>query len=115
MTVKIIIDRKFKEAPQAEDIRTLNDLRIRAMGQEGYISGETLVETDDFKKVVVLSVWSNIDDWDIWVHSRERQVLEAKLTPKLEHTPNIRSFMSGADSLREILSQVVHDSDVAET
>ena len=115
MTVKIIIDRKFKEAPQAEDIRTLNDLRIRAMGQEGYIGGETLVETDDYRKVVVLSVWSSIDDWEIWINSRERQKLESKLAPQLEQPPNIRSFMLGADSLREILTQVVHDSDVAET
>jgi hypothetical protein len=32
MTVKIIIDRQFKGAPRAADIRILDDLRMRAMG-----------------------------------------------------------------------------------
>ena len=113
MTVKIIIDRQFKEAPKAEDIRILNDLRIRDMGHPGYISGETLVELEDNKKIMGLSVWAGIDDWETWRNSRERGKLEAELSHHLEGLPKIRVFMLGADSLRELLSQVVHESEVA--
>ncbi len=34
MSVKIIIERKFKDAPNVEDIRTINDLRIKVMRQK---------------------------------------------------------------------------------
>lgn len=113
MTVKIIIDRQFKQTPRAEDIRIFNDLRIRAMGQNGYISGETLVDVEDNKKIVVLSVWTNIDDWLTWRDSSEREKLEAELSPQLEEPAKVRAFRLGADSLREILAQVVHDSELA--
>ena len=113
MTVKIIIDRQFKEAPRADDIRILNDLRIRAMGQTGYISGETLVDVEDNKKLVVMSVWANLADWETWRDSGERTRLEAELSSFLEEPTNVRAFMLGADSLRKILEQVVHDSELA--
>lgn len=113
MTVKIIIDRQFKEAPSADDIRIINDLRIRAMGQNGYISGETLVDVEDNKRMVVLSVWSSIDDWNAWRNSKERANLENELSNHLEEPGKIRVFRLGADSLREILSEVLHESEIA--
>ena len=113
MTVKIIIDRQFKEAPSADEIRIFNDLRIRAMGQNGYISGETLVDVEDNKKIVVLSVWTSIGDWETWRDSRERENLEAELSPHLEVPAKIRVFRLGADCLREILTEIVHKSELA--
>ena len=113
MTVKIIIDRQFKEAPRAADIRVFNDLRIRAMGHNGYISGETLVDVEDNKKIVVMSVWTSVDDWETWRDSGERKNLESELSPYLEEPAKVRAFMLGADSLRKILAQVVHDSELA--
>ena len=83
------------------------------MGQNGYISSETLVDVEDNKKIVVMSVWTSIDDWETWRDSGERKKLEAELSPYLEEPANIRAFMLGADSLRKILAQVVHDSELA--
>ncbi|SPD74534.1 hypothetical protein PITCH_A240005 [uncultured Desulfobacterium sp.] len=113
MTVKLIIDRQFRETPKAEDISILNDLRIRAMGQPGYISGETLVAVEDNKNLVVLSNWASIDDWQTWRDSEERSSLEAKLYPQLEGQAKVKVFMLGADSLREILTEVIHNAEVA--
>lgn len=113
MTVKILIDRQFKEAHKANDIRILNDLRIRAMGQTGYISGETLVDAEDNKKLVVMSVWNSIEDWETWKNSAERRTLETELSSCLEEPAKDRVFMLGADSLRKILEQVVHNSELA--
>jgi heme-degrading monooxygenase HmoA len=96
MTVKIIIDRQFKEAHRAADIRIFNDLRIGAMGQNGYISGETLVDVEDNKKIVVISVWKSIEDWETWRDSGERKKLEAELSPYLGEPAKIRAFMLGA-------------------
>ena len=113
MTIKIIIDRQFKKGPSADDIRIFNDLRIRAMGHNGYISGETLVDVEDNKKIVVLSVWSSMDEWETWRDSRERADLETRLSPHLEEPAKIRAFMMGADSLQKILKEVIHESELA--
>jgi len=113
MTIKIIIERQFKDTPKAEIISILNDLRIRAMGQPGYISGETLVEVENNKNLVVLSNWTSIDDWQTWRDSAERSSLEAKLSPHLEGQAKVRVFMLGADSLREILTEVIHNAELA--
>ncbi|MDJ0667122.1 MAG: hypothetical protein QNJ61_07590 [Desulfobacterales bacterium] len=37
MTVKILLERKFKEEPSLEEIKTINELRITAMGKKGYV------------------------------------------------------------------------------
>ena len=113
MTVKIIIDRQFNDAPKAEDIRILNDLRIHAMGQPGYLSGETLVAVEDNKNLVVLSNWASIDDWQTWRDSEERKTLEAKLSPNLKEQAKIRVCMLGTDSLREILTELIHNAEIA--
>ena len=113
MSVKIIIERKFKDAPNVEDIRTVNDLRIKAMRQKGYISGETLVDPEDNRRVVVLSSWTSLEGWATWLNSPERQQLEAKLAPHLEEPTTIRNFLLGSDSLLGAFERIVHDFDVA--
>lgn len=111
MAIKILIERRFKEAPKAEDIRALNELRIRAMQQDGYVSGETLVELEDNRNMVVISVWSSLEEWEKWLNSQDRRMYEAELNPRMESPTNIRAFMLGADFLREILEKVLHDAE----
>ena len=93
MSVKIMIERKFKEAPVPGDFRVINKLRRDAMRQKGYVSGETLVNFENYN-VVVLSVWSSLDDWNAWLNSQERDRLESELTPHLEEPVKIRTFIS---------------------
>ncbi len=97
MTVKILIERKFKEDPGLEEIKTINELRIGAMQRKGYISGETLVDTNDHRRIVVISVWTNKAGWEAWENSDERRKLETNLDKNLKQRPIIRSFMLGAD------------------
>ena len=60
MTVKILLERKFKEDPSLEEIKIINELRIGAMQRKGYVSGETLVDLNDHRRIVVISVCRNI-------------------------------------------------------
>jgi heme-degrading monooxygenase HmoA len=113
MAVKIIIDRKFKEAPMPESLKVINELRILAMQQSGYISGETLVGIEDIQNVVVLSSWSSFEDWERWENSQDRRKLENELTPHLEEPVKIRPFLLGADAIRKLFAKVVHDSEIA--
>ncbi|MGD8837400.1 MAG: antibiotic biosynthesis monooxygenase [Desulfobacteraceae bacterium] len=112
MTVKILLERKFKEEPTLEEIKIINELRIGAMHQPGYVGGETLVDLDDYRKIVVISVWSNKAAWEKWKKSDQRQKLEANLNENLKQRPIIRSFMLGADYLGDVFEEVVHDSEV---
>ncbi len=113
MSVKIIIERRFKGLPDVEDIRTINEIRINAMRQKGYITGETLVDTVDNLRVVVLSSWSSLEGWEAWLNSPERQQLEATLASHLEESATIRTFLLGSDSLLGAFERIVHDVDAA--
>ena len=111
MTVKILIERKFKEDPSVDDIKTINELRMGAMQQNGYVSGETLIDINDHRRIVVISVWADKEKWEAWLNSDERRKLETKLDKHLKQPLMVRSFMLGADYLGEVFEEVVHDSE----
>jgi len=112
MSVKIFIKRKFKERFSAEILPLLNKIRIKAMEQQGYISGETLVNLENSQEVVVISVWSSLDNWKTWLNSQERGELENELNTHMEVPPKITAFMLGADAIKEAFEEFIHDSEV---
>jgi heme-degrading monooxygenase HmoA len=112
MSVKIIIERKLKESPVEEYFRVLEEIRMTAMDQEGYETGETLVDRDDNREVLVVSTWSSLDDWKRWVDSPDRKRLENKLAPFLDGPVKVRNFMLGADALKEAFERFIHDTEV---
>ena len=97
MSIKITIERKFKEALMPEHLRAIEELRIKALRQKGYIGGETVVNFDDNREVLVLSAWSSLDDWKTWISNQERVQLENELASHLKEPVRIRAFMSSAD------------------
>ena len=113
MTVKILLERKFKEDPSLEDVKIINALRIAAMQRKGYVSGETLVDMDDHKRILVISVWTGKSSWDAWLGSGERQRIESDLNKSLKQPPMVRAFMLGADYLGEIFDEVMHESETS--
>ena len=112
MSVKIIIKRKFKRPLVQENLRAIEALRIPALKQKGYVSGETLVNSEDHREVVVLSTWSDFDVFNTWSNSQERAKLENELTPHLEGPAKISAFMLGADAINETFGKIIHDSVV---
>jgi heme-degrading monooxygenase HmoA len=71
------------------------------MGQKGYISGETLVNIENNREIVVLSVWSSLDDWKAWATSPERGRLESEIAHRLEESTRIRPFTLGENGRKE--------------
>lgn len=112
MTIKVFIERKFKDDLSLEEVRTINELRIGAMHRKGYVSGETLIDLKDHRRIVVLSVWSNWDGWKAWKNSKERSKLEAKFNINLKQAPIVRAFMLGPDYLGGIFEEVDNDAEV---
>ena len=79
MAVKNLITRSI-EQEVAPVIRPLIiELRAHAMKQTGYISGETLKCIDRPGEYLVISTWESVDDWNKWLNSQERKILEDKI------------------------------------
>ncbi len=88
MIAKIIIKRRFLKNKTAAVLPLLHDLRFAAMSVEGYISGETLVQSDDPQNLLVITTWQSMESWRQWKNSDRRKALEAMLDSYKE-TPTI--------------------------
>ena len=66
MAIKVLIKRKFKTGSLNQASQLLNRARYSAMGMKGYISSETLTDLRDPHRIVVVSMWHSIEDWNNW-------------------------------------------------
>ncbi|MFP3868688.1 MAG: antibiotic biosynthesis monooxygenase family protein [Desulfobacteraceae bacterium] len=90
--IKVFMERIIKGKNVSEIVRLLRMLRVKAMQQPGYISGETLHALDDPNYYLVISSWENPSDWEAWYHNPERQKLQSELDKYLEAPTKIRIF-----------------------
>lgn len=80
MAIQVIIKRKVKQGRQAKELVPLIlQMRASAMYQPGYISGETLCDTEHPGDCLVISRWETVEDWNNWVLSQERSVIDQKI------------------------------------
>ena len=79
MAIKILITRSIGQevAPVVRPL--IVELRSHAMRQPGYISGETLKCIDRPGEYLVISTWESVNDWNKWLASQERIILEDKI------------------------------------
>ena len=79
MAIKILITRSIGQdvAPVVRPL--IVELRSHAMKQPGYISGETLKCIDRPGEYLVISTWESVADWNKWLASQERKILEEKI------------------------------------
>ena len=80
MLVKVIIKREVSKGKEKMFFRLLKNLRMNAMFQEGYISGETLICAENTNKVVVISKWESLEDWEKWKIDVKRVEIDARLS-----------------------------------
>ena len=79
MAVKILITRSIGQEVAPAIRPLIIELRAHAMKQTGYISGETLKCIDRPGEYLVISTWESVDDWNKWLNSQERKILEDKI------------------------------------
>ena len=79
MIVKVFIQRQVKEGKERDFFKLLKRMRSTAMNNEGYISGETLMHTDDSRSIMVVSTWQGLEYWDRWKESEDRKVIDSQL------------------------------------
>ncbi len=97
MSTKILIERKFKEPVTPEILKIIEDLRIKALRQRGYIGGETVINAEDYRDLLVISLWSSVEDWKTWYEGEDWKDLEKQLAPHLAEPVTVRIFIPSAD------------------
>lgn len=95
MAVKILIKRKFKIEHLKDASQLIIKARYGAMRQPGYISSETLSDLQNSSKIVVVSMWQNIEDWHNWKNSRERGEFEAEMRKLQDGPTEFESYALG--------------------
>ncbi|MBA7704755.1 hypothetical protein ES703_113573 [subsurface metagenome] len=75
-----------------ELIRLLMQLRTAAIHQPGYITGETLVSTEDPSIITVLSTWRSLDDWKTWEKEEARVKMYWQIEPLLKERARISVY-----------------------
>lgn len=79
MAIRVLMKRPVSE-DKAEAFRELTDrLRVLAMGQHGYVSGETLKRIDRPGTSLVISKWKSREAWEIWFKSAERARIQEQI------------------------------------
>lgn len=86
MITKIIIKRDVVKGKEKDFFVQLKNLRLNAMYQKGYISGETLLCAEKTNKVLVISKWETLEDWKNWLQSETRKELDTKIE-ELQENP----------------------------
>ena len=95
MAVRVLIKRGFKEKDIGKISKMLITTRYGAMEQEGYISSETMWDLDDSQRVVVSSMWQNIESWNSWKSSEKRKAIQSQFSDYLDGPTEYEHFFIG--------------------
>jgi len=95
MAIKAIITRKVAQGKEKDLLPLLLELRTRAMGQGGYISGETLRGMSDPDEFLVISTWNRLEDWRAWEENPERKRIQEKIDAVLDEKTTAKAYLYG--------------------
>ncbi len=79
MAVRVIIQRWVRYGREVELRRALEQMRVQALNQPGYVSGETLRCPSDPSLWVVISTWETMADWQRWSQGLDRAEFESRI------------------------------------
>jgi heme-degrading monooxygenase HmoA len=79
MAIRVLMKRKFSE-DKADALRELTGkLRVLAMDQSGYVSGETLTRIDRPGVSLVISKWKSRQAWEHWFKTPQREKVQKEI------------------------------------
>lgn len=99
MAIKVVHQRTIKPENREELGVLLSKLRTAALGQPGYLSGETLVALDNQDTHLVISTWQTMQEWKAWQNNPERRVLISMIDSLLVEPASVRVYIDASASL----------------
>lgn len=95
MSIKALIKRTVPRDKARNMLHLFMEMRTLATAQPGYISGETMKSIDDPDVYLIISMWESADDWEKWLMSKERQVIQKKMDALLGGKTTYEIFQYG--------------------
>jgi len=95
MAIKILIKRQIKQGRLKDASRLLAKVRYSAMGQEGYISSETMSDCQNPNLVVVASMWQRLENWEAWKSSDLRKETESGFEEIVDGPTHYEAYLLG--------------------
>jgi len=95
MAVKILITRRVPHEKARIMLGLFREMRALATAQPGYISGETLKSLDEPELYLVVSTWQEVEDWNKWLTSKERQEVQGRIDELLGGRTEYSAFHYG--------------------
>ena len=95
MAVRVVIERRVLPGQERRALEILRAMRVRCLDEDGYISGETLRDSEDPHNLVVISSWFGLMDWRRWYASEDRKAFEQQLRPLLAAPERVRVLLEG--------------------
>ncbi len=90
--IRIMVERHLKAGKREELLPLLRELRTAAIHHPGYVTGETLANTEYPSNVMVLSTWHSMEDWKAWEKSEQRIDLYARIEALLIEKPRVSIY-----------------------
>ena len=93
MAISIMIQRTFTDEKMAQKLAPLIvTLRSLAAVQPGYLTGRTFRCLDCPGEYLVISTWNSLDDWNRWLHSKQRMEIQQKVDELLGDETEYRVY-----------------------
>ena len=96
MLTKVLIKRRFRKGNEREILHLLKDIRAKAMGMPGNISGITMTSAEDPQQMLVIGTWEKLDHWLSWRESPDRKQFEAMLEIYQEQPAEYETYFVGS-------------------
>jgi len=90
--VKVLLERTIRGKHVVDAVRLMRQMRVLAMQQPGYISGETLHAVDDPNHYLVISGWESLEYWQDWFNNPDRKKLQQEVDTYLGSPTIMRVF-----------------------
>ncbi|MBL4682405.1 MAG: antibiotic biosynthesis monooxygenase [Pseudomonadales bacterium] len=87
--IRVLIERHIAEGLAEYYDSTIKRTVSTVIKAPGCISGESLKDSKNPHKRIVMSKWISIEHWDNWFRSDERRKVISEVTPMLEASEKI--------------------------
>jgi heme-degrading monooxygenase HmoA len=95
VAVKVVIERRVLPGQERRVLELLKALRMKCLEEPGYITGETLRDSEDAHNIIVISTWFGLMDWRRWHASETRRALESDIRIHLAAPERVRVLLEG--------------------
>ena len=90
--IKVIIERHVAAELVDYYHRASRNILQMAMQSRGFISGESLKNSDDSNHRLIIASYDCLSNWNLWYHSDQRKALMEELRPMLLEDEKITVF-----------------------